>query len=158
MLKFVVVLMLCLAAADAQARASGIAQGGWSYLSSEQMSRFPAAVRLALKSAQDLCGGEATRIRTGFLRYLPGPDGQEFTTIHFEHFECSGKDLLCSPSGCLHRLFVTTGGGMQREIWRGHIREIDMSNESGVPSIDFDCGQNGSFCHFQRKWNGTQFK
>jgi len=157
MLKFAVVLMFCVAAADAQARASGIAQGGWSNLSVEQMNRFPTAVRLALQSAQNLCGGEMTRIRTGFLRYLPSPSGQEFTTIHFEHFECSGKDHLCSPSGCLHLIFVTKRGSM-REIWRGHIREIDMSNESGVPSIDFDCGQGGSFCHFQRKWNGTRLQ
>ena len=80
MLKFVVGLMFCLAAADAQARASGIAQGGWSNLSTEQMSRFPAAVRLALKDAQNLCGGETTRVRTGFLRYLPGSEGQGSTS------------------------------------------------------------------------------
>ena len=157
MLKIFVILMLCLAATDARARASGIAQGGWSYLSAEQMSRFPTAVSLALKSAQDLCGGEATRIRTGFLRYLPGLNGVEFTTIHFEHFDCSGKDLLCSTSGCLHRLFVTKSGRM-REIWRGHIREIDMSNENGIPSIDFNCGRGGSFCHFRRKWNGRRLQ
>ena len=157
MLKFVVGLMFCLAAADAQARASGIAQGGWSNLSTEQMSRFPAAVRLALKDAQNLCGGETTRVRTGFLRYLPGSEGQEFAAIHFEHFDCSGKDLLCSTSGCLHRLFITTSGRM-REIWRGNIREIDMSNENGIPSIDFDCGRGGSFCHFRRKWNGTRLQ
>jgi hypothetical protein len=158
MFNFVVVLTLCIAATDAQARASGIAPGRWSGLSAEQMNRFPTAVRLALQSAQNLCGGETTRIRTGFLRYLPGPGGQEFTTIHFEHFECSSKDLLCSPDGCLHRIFVTTSGGMHREIWRGNIREIDMSNVSGIPSIDFDCGQGGSFCHFQRKWNGTRLQ
>jgi hypothetical protein len=157
MLKIVIIAVLCLNAADARARASGIAQGGWSNLSAEQMNRFPTVVRLALQSAQNLCGGETTRIRTGFLRYLPGPSGEEFTTIHFEHFECYGKDRLCSPNGCLHRVFVTTTRGM-REIWRGNVREIDMSNESGIPSIDFDCGQGGSFCHVQRKWNGRRLQ
>lgn len=157
-LKFFVVLMLCIAATDAQARASGVAQGGWSRLSAEQMNRFPTAIRLALQSAQNLCGSEMTRIRTGFLRYLPGPNGQEFTTIHLEHFECSGKGLLCSPSGCLHRVFITTSAGMQREVWRSNIGEIDMSIVSENPSLDLDYSRGGSFCRRQLQWNGNRFR
>lgn len=110
MLKLALALTFCLAAADAQARASGIAQGGWSKLSAAQMQRLPGAVRLALHHAQAGCGAEAIRVRNGFLTYLPLPDGRQLITIHFEHVECdNGK--LCAPAGCLHRVLFSSADG-----------------------------------------------
>lgn len=154
MLKLTFALVFCLAAADAQGRASGIAQGGWSRLSAVQMHRLPGAVRLALHHAQARCGADAIRGRTGFLTYLPIPDGRQLITIHFEHVECHyGK--VCAPAGCLHRVILSSADGkIQREIWRGNVREFFAGNLL----IDIDCSQGGSICSRQLKWNGKSLQ
>jgi hypothetical protein len=158
MLKLALALAFCLAAADAQARASGIAQGGWSKLSAAQMHRLPQAVRLALHQAQAGCGAEAIRVRNGFVTYLPIPDGRQLITIHFEHVECdNGK--LCAPAGCLHRvLFSSADGKVQRDIWRGNVREINTAFFAGNLLIEIDCSQGASICSRQLKWNGTSLQ
>jgi len=30
--------------------------------------------------------------------------------LHFEHFYCQGRDVFCNASGCLHQLYVLSGG------------------------------------------------
>lgn len=158
MLKLALTLAFCLAAADAQGRASGVAQGGWSRLSAAQMHRLPGAVRLALRQAQAGCEADAIRVRTGFVTYLPISDGRQFITIHFEHVEC-GNGKLCAPEGCLHRvLFSSAEGKVQRDIWRGKVREIDTAFFGGNLLVEIDCSQAGSACKRQLKWNGKSLQ
>ena len=158
MLKLALALAFCLAAADAQCRASGMAQGGWSKLSAVQMHRLPGAVRLALHQAQAGCGADAIRVRTGFATYLPISDARQLITIHFEHVEC-GNGKLCAPEGCLHRvLFSSADGKIQRDIWRGKVREIDTAFFAGSLLVEIDCSQGGSVCRRQLKWNGKSLQ
>ena len=156
MLKLALALAFCLAAADAQARASGVAQCGWSKLSAAQMLRLPGAVRLALHQAG--CGADVIRVRTGFVTYLPISDGRQLKTIHFEHVECDGAKL-CAPAGCLHRvLFSSADGKVQRDIWRGSVREINTAFFAGNLLIEIDCSQGDSICRRQMKWNGKSLQ
>ena len=157
MLHFFIVLMVCLTATAANARASGMASGGLSTLSYERLQRLPPVIHKAFKAAQLVCMDDAINVRTGYLRYLKTSTGEEFVAIHFDQFGCSNRDAICSPKGCLHRVFLSRGG-MHREVWRGNVIEIDMSIESGVPSVDVDCGQGGSFCRYQMRWNGKRFR
>jgi hypothetical protein len=30
--------------------------------------------------------------------------------LHFEHWRCGECDPLCTPAGCLHQVYVSTGG------------------------------------------------
>src|SRR5689334_25367095 len=30
--------------------------------------------------------------------------------LHFEHFSCDGRRALCTQAGCLHQVYVSTGG------------------------------------------------
>lgn len=157
MLHLLIALMVCLTATGANARASGMAQGKFSPLSNERLQRLPPVIHKAFKSAQLLCRDDTINVRTGFLRYLKGSGGEEFVAIHFDQFGCSNRDALCSPNGCLHRVFVSRGG-KHREVWRGDVFEIDMSIDSGVPSVDVDCSRGGSFCRYQMQWNGKRFR
>ena len=157
MLRLFIALVMCVISTGAIARASGIAQGKFSTLSYERLQRLPPAIHKALKAAQLLCRGDAVNVRTGFLRYLKGKEGVEFIAIHFDQVECFNRDALCSPNGCLHRVFVFKGGNL-REVWRGDVLEIDMSAESGIPSIDIDCSRGGSVCRHQMQWDGSRFR
>ena len=157
MLRLFIALMMCVISTGAIACASGIAQGKFSTLSYERLQRLQPAIHKAFKAAQLLCRGDAINVRTGFLRYLKGKEGVEFIAIHFDQVECFNRDALCSPNGCLHRIFVSKRGNL-REVWRGDVLEIDMSNESGIPSIDIDCSQRGSVCRHRMQWNGRRFR
>jgi hypothetical protein len=30
--------------------------------------------------------------------------------LHYEHFYCQGRDVFCNASGCLHQVYVLSGG------------------------------------------------
>jgi hypothetical protein len=157
MLYLLIALMVCLTATGANARAAGMAQGRSSTLSYERLQRLPPVIHKAFKAAQLLCMDDAISVRAGYLRYLKGSRGEEFIAIHFDQFGCSNREALCSPKGCLHRVFLSRRG-MHREVWRGDVFEIDMSIDSGGPSIDVDCSRAGTFCRYQKQWDGKRFR
>ena len=30
--------------------------------------------------------------------------------LHYEHFYCQGRDVFCNASGCLHQVYILSGG------------------------------------------------
>lgn len=42
-----------------------------------------------------------------FARYFDNP---KRIVLHFEHFTCDGNGTYCTPSGCLHQVWVSVGG------------------------------------------------
>jgi hypothetical protein len=157
MSRLIIALMICLMTSGAIARASGQAQGRLVPLSSGQYGRLSPAIRAALDMAKRECGDEYITVRNGFLRYLQGGSGEEFTALHFDEIGCAKREKFCSSEGCLHRVFVSRAG-LQREVWRGKASEIDMSIVSGVPSIEVHCG---AFDHSRCRrltWNGSRFR
>lgn len=157
MLRFVMAMMLCLTTSGAMARASGQAEGRLIPLSSGQYGRLPPAIRSALELAKRSCGDEYITVRSGFLRYLQGGTGDEFTAVHFDHIGCGDRAKVCTSRGCLHRVFVSRAG-VQWEVWRGNVFEIDMSIDSGVPSIEVHCGGFDHSCCRRLIWNGNRFR
>lgn len=157
MSRIVIAFMICLMTSGAMARASGQAQGRLVPLSSNQYDRFSPAIRSALDLAKRACGNEYITVRNGFLRYLQGGTGEEFTAVHFDEIGCWKRTELCSSDGCLHRVFVSRAG-LQREVWRGKASEIDMSIISGVPSIQVHCGAFDHSCCRRLTWNGSRFR
>lgn len=157
MSRFVLALMLCLTTSGAMARASGQAQGRLVPLSSGQYSRISPAIRSAMEMAKRSCGDEYITVRNGFLRYLQGGMGEEFTAVHFDQIGCGNRAEVCTSSGCVHRVFFSRAG-VQREVWRGNVFEIDMSIVSGVPSIEVHCGGYDHSCCRRLIWNGSRFR
>jgi hypothetical protein len=37
-------------------------------------------------------------------------DSSQRIVLHFEHFVCDGDGTYCTPSGCLHQVWVSSGG------------------------------------------------
>ena len=156
MSRFVMALIICITTSGAMARASGQAQGRLVPISSSQYHRLSPAIRSTLEVAKRACGDEYITVRNGFLRYLQGGTGEEFTAVHFDEIGCAKRAELCSSNGCLHRVFVTRAG-LQREVWRGNVFEIDMSIVSGVPSIEVHCRGDNDSCGSRLIWNGRRF-
>ncbi|RTM14593.1 MAG: hypothetical protein EKK33_05430 [Bradyrhizobiaceae bacterium] len=156
MSRYFMVLMICLAASAATARAAGQAQGQLMPLHSGQFDRLPPAIRTTLESAKRVCGDEYISVRNGFLRHLQGASGEEFTAVHFDRIGCTDRQKLCSPGGCLHRIFVNRAGS-QREVWRGKAFEVDMSIVAGIFTIEVHCGDFDHGCCRRLAWNGSRF-
>lgn len=157
MWRFFIALMICVTASGAMARASGQASGRLVPLSSGQFDRLSPVIRSALELTQRECGNEYLTVRNGFLRYLQGGTGEEFTAVHLDQIGCAKSAELCSVGGCLHRVFVSRAG-LQREVWRGKASEVDMSIVSGVPAIDVHCGAFDHSCCTRLIWNGSRFR
>ena len=107
MSRLVIALVICLTTSGAMARASGQAEGRLVPLSSGQYDRMSPAIRSALELAKRACGDEDITVRNGFLRYLQGGAGEEFTAVHFDQIGCGNRAEVCTSSGCLHRVFVS---------------------------------------------------
>ena len=157
MSRFLIAALICLTASGALARASGQASGRLVPLSSREYDQLSPAIRSALDLAKRACGDEYITVRNGFLRYLQGGTREEFTAVHFDQIGCGNRAEVCTSGGCLHRVFVSRVG-LQREVWRGNVFEIDMLTVSGVPALEVHCGAFDHSCCKRLIWNGTRFR
>jgi hypothetical protein len=52
-----------------------------------------------------MCGGP--RAQHQFAGYF---QNSRLIVLHFEHFRCGDRGALCTQTGCLHQVYVSTGG------------------------------------------------
>lgn len=151
-MKTLAVTALFALAINSSASALGSMGGrsGWSTLSAERPHQLPPQISAAIRAAQKACGEDEPRVRTGFLRYLKVRDGSEFVSLHFDQFHCA-RSALCSSAGCLHRVFVSKGRQLAREVWCGQVYEVDMDDYAGRAIVTIHCGDS---CASRLQWNG----
>jgi hypothetical protein len=53
-----------------------------------------------------MCGG-SPKAEHRFAGYF---EHSRRIVLHFEHFSCDGSGALCTQAGCLHQVYVSTGG------------------------------------------------
>ena len=68
----------------------------------QHINALPAQVRNAL---MHMCGDSQAEHQ--FASYS---QNFRFLVLHFEHFRCGNRSALCTQSGCLHQVYVSTGG------------------------------------------------
>ena len=151
-----IAIALVAASTGANAFSSSSSRGRWSNLTTEHMRQLPPGVRAAILNAQKICGEETASVRNGFLRYLKETNGDEFIALHFDQFNCQNRSALCTATGCLHQIFVARRGVAHHEVWRDHVQEIDMTNETGRMSANVECSGEGRRCATVLRWNGRQ--
>jgi hypothetical protein len=152
----VVTSLSLVAAVPVGAESSFGTRNAWSSLTKARLHQMPPELQSAIRSAQAACGNDEPVYRTGFLRYFKSVNGREFVSLHFDEFQCRHSSQLCGNSGCLHRIFESKGSLHAREVWRGHVRDIDMENHGGQPVVNVSCVAS---CNQQRLlWNGSSFR
>ncbi|MFB9267345.1 hypothetical protein ACFFWD_30060 [Bradyrhizobium erythrophlei] len=139
------VLVLVSASADAFSTTAG---DRWSDLRDERLQQLPSAVRAALLNAQKACGEERISVRSGFIRYLKNTNGSELIALHFDQFHCANRSALCTSSGCLHQIFLARRGVVHREVWHGHVQEVDLTDRGGRIFANVAC--DGGYCAVNR--------
>jgi hypothetical protein len=68
----------------------------------QHINGLPAEVRNVLAR---MCGG--SRAQHQFAGYF---QNSRILVLHFEHFRCGDRGALCTQAGCLHQVYVSTGG------------------------------------------------
>ena len=68
----------------------------------QHINGLPAEVRNALTH---MCGDSQAEHQ--FASYS---QNLRFLVLHFERFRCGNRGALCTQSGCLHQVYVSTGG------------------------------------------------
>jgi hypothetical protein len=72
------------------------------YVNPQHISGLPAEVRNALAH---MCRDSKSEHQ--FARYT---QNLRSLVLHFEHFRCGDRGALCTQAGCLHQVYVSTGG------------------------------------------------
>jgi hypothetical protein len=125
------VLVLVIVSTGADAFSTTATGGRWSNLRVERLQQLPSPVHAALLNAQKACGEESISVRSGFIRSLKDANGNELIVLHFDQFHCANRSALCTSSGCLHQIFLARRGFVHREVWHGHVQEVDLMSRGG---------------------------
>jgi hypothetical protein len=71
-------------------------------LNPQHINGLPAEVRSALAH---MCSGAQAQHQ--FAAYS---QNSQVLVLHFEHFRCGNGHATCTQAGCLHQVYVSTGG------------------------------------------------
>jgi hypothetical protein len=89
----------------AQAKSTLPSEGRWN---PQHINDLPAEIRNAIAPFAQVCGGRLAAEHS-FASYF-----QRGTTkligLHFEHLSCPNRTAICSAAGCLHQVYISTGG------------------------------------------------
>jgi len=136
-MKFVLVLIVSLAATVlAVLDGGGIANAAGAMRSEDRwnpqhIDSLPAEIRSAIAPYARLCGG-ALAAEHLFARYLDKGD-VKLVGLHFEHLRCGEHAKLCTAAGCLHQVYISTGG-RYRLLKSFHTPELDLSEFRSAPA------------------------
>jgi hypothetical protein len=72
------------------------------HLNPQHINGLPAEVRNAV--AHMCSGAQAQHQFAGYRQ------NSQVLVLHFEHFRCSDGRTLCTHAGCLHQVYIATGG------------------------------------------------
>jgi hypothetical protein len=116
-----VALLLGTGFSSAQAKSALPAEDRWN---PQHIDGLPAEIRSAIAPYARVCGGPLAAEHS-FVRYF-----QSGTTkligLHFEHLRCSNREAVCTAAGCLHQVYISTGG-RYRLLRSSYVPELDLT-------------------------------
>jgi hypothetical protein len=113
---------------SAQARGGRIQPGdGWN---PQHLSVLPAEIRNAIAPYARVCGGPLAAEHS-FARYFQRGNAK-LIGLHFEHFRCGDRAAVCKAAGCLHQVYISTGG-RYRLLRSSYVPELDLTEVKIAP-------------------------
>jgi hypothetical protein len=152
----VLVLALVLTPTTAAARAGFSSGGRWIEIDAAYLNRFPAEVRAAIEVEKKICGA-VSAVEQSFARYIHvDSSDREFITLHFDHFRCTDRSLICGREGCMHQVFAPVGGGY-RLVFTGRVYDVQLVINDGRPAVRLECvSANETRCPRLLLWKGDR--
>ena len=126
--------------------------------SPQHIEELPSEIRSALARWQSACGVPLAA-RDWFAHYLDDKaTGYRLISLHFHELSCINKAALCTAQGCLHQVYISTGG-MYRLAFSANVPDVTLTFLDGrVPAIEIDCDTFSTQCRPRvLRWNGRGF-
>ena len=90
----------------------------------QHISGLPAEIRNAIAPFARVCGGQLAAEHSFATYFQRGT--AKLIGLHFEHLSCPNRAALCSAAGCLHQVYISTGG-RYRLLSSSHVPELDLT-------------------------------
>jgi hypothetical protein len=114
-------LLVLAGSISAGARSSMPADDRWN---PQHIDALPPEVRNAIAPYARICGGPlaaehsfARSFQTGTVKLIG---------LHFEALRCGNRGAVCKSAGCLHQVYVSTGG-RYRLLSSSYVPELDLT-------------------------------
>jgi hypothetical protein len=91
----------------------------------QHIGGLPAEVRAAIAPYARVCGAPLAAEHS-FTRYFQNGNAK-LIGIHFEHLRCSNPAAVCRAGGCLHQVYISTGG-RYRLLRSSYVPELDLTD------------------------------
>jgi hypothetical protein len=107
---------------SAQARSAGTPpEDRWN---PQHLSVLPVEIRNAIAPYARVCGGPLAAEHS-FVRYFQSGNAK-LIGLHFEHLRCGNRAAVCKAAGCLHQVYISTGG-RYRPLRSSYVPELDLT-------------------------------
>lgn len=140
-------LVSLLTSGQASARGSMATERPWA---SEHIEGLPADIRRGIVARERACGNAAAAAHYFSVSIEAG--GQRFVSLHFEEFVCANRGAVCNAAGCLHEVYLESGG-RHRLVFSARARDVRLTKEGGGAGIEVNYGASNLLF----RWNGARF-
>lgn len=132
---------------------SAMARGGFASerpWASEHIESLPLDIRRAVFRQARACGSKAAA--SHYFSVSIESDGAKFISLHFEDFACANRTAICNGDGCLHEVYLKSGG-RHRLVFTTYADDLKMTNDG--PRVGLEVSRRGFVQRFH--WNGRRF-
>ena len=123
-LKLMITVLLLLGAGSISAQARGGPISLERRWNPQHIGGLPAEIRNAIASYARVCGSPIAAEHS-FVRYFQSGTAK-LIGLHFEHLRCADRAAVCSPAGCLHQVYISSGG-KYRLLRSFYVPELDLT-------------------------------
>lgn len=116
----------------------------------EHIGQLPPEVKSAVLARARACGARPAAAHY-FSVSITTPT-QSFLSLHFEELYCPNRATLCSSGGCLHEIYVASGGSYRR-AFSVYADDVTLTKSGSVAGLEV---QRGGTTQFYR-WSGRGF-
>jgi hypothetical protein len=121
-------------------------------LHTSPLDSLPTEIGAEVHRWQATCGGTLAPGHT-FVRSVE-ISGRRFLALHFEELSCENQAAICNAEGCLHEIYIFSGGRFRR-VMALRTLELLLEARDHKAVLQVDCGLLG--CLRSLRWNGDQF-
>jgi hypothetical protein len=117
----VVLLGLAAGLTSAAARGAMPSEDRWN---PQHIDGLPAEIRSAIAKYARVCGGTLAAEHAFALYFQRG--AVSLIGLHFEHLRCEARAAVCTAHGCLHQVYISTGGRYHL-LSSSYVSELDLT-------------------------------
>lgn len=113
--------LVTVAFTGAQAKSTMRLEDPWN---PQHINGLPAEIRNALALYARACGGPLAAEHLFATYFQRG--AAKLIGLHFEHLSCPNRAAVCMAAGCLHQVYISTGG-RYRLLRSSYVPELDLT-------------------------------